>query len=87
MSKKRNADIYRDLNSVTLLDYLENYRRNWTIYLHLICTYRNPRQVNNYRFNGKRSSGRPNKRWNETVTELQANTFQEEEDSNKIAKQ
>ena len=32
--KKRNVDIYRKLNGVANLDYLENYRYNWLTQLH-----------------------------------------------------
>jgi hypothetical protein len=40
MDKDRNDDIYRELNAVPLLDYLEKYRHNWVILLNIIFLHR-----------------------------------------------
>ena len=53
MDKKRNADIYQKVNGISLLDYLENYRQNWTTYLHCMNRYRIRRNMRNYMPNGK----------------------------------
>ena len=34
MDKEWNVDFYQELNAVPLLDYLENYKHNWTKHLH-----------------------------------------------------
>ena len=47
MGKKKNADVYRELNAVSLLNYLKNYRHNWTVHL------RRYKKVQNSRTDGK----------------------------------
>ena len=55
MNKKRNADIYQELNAVPLLHYLESYEQ-----------IQNSRIDETLQPNKKkRSLGRPNKRWND----------------------
>ena len=53
-----------------LVNYLENYRRNWTKHLHRMNRNINPRQMRNYRPNGEQSLGRSTKGWNEILTDL-----------------
>ena len=45
MDKKKNADIYQQLNALLLLNYLENYKHNYTTYLYRVNRYRIPRQM------------------------------------------
>ena len=79
MDQKRIADIHRQLNVVPLLDYLDNYRQNWTIHLHRMARNRIPKEMKNYRSNGKRYLGRSNKTCNETKRAPRLNTCKEEE--------
>ena len=70
MDKKKSDDIYQEINAVSLLDYLEKYRHNWTKHVHRMHRKRVPRQIKHYRSNGKGSLERPNKKLNETATGL-----------------
>ena len=56
-------------NSISFLDNLENYRYDWTTHLHRM-NRNSLRKMNDYRPNGKRSTGRPNDRLNEIITGL-----------------
>ena len=62
MDEKTNADIYRELNAVSILDYLENYTHNMTMRIHRMNRYRISKQIKNYRPSGKILLPRRNKR-------------------------
>ena len=68
LDKKKNIDIMKELKIDPLLEKIQNYRQNWRSHVLRMPASRIPRQILNYRPQGRRLLGRPMKRWNETVT-------------------
>ena len=68
MDKKRNVNIYGELNAVALLDYIESYSFNWKNHLH--CMKRNniSRQVQKKFRRNKKEFGYTNRIRNETLS-------------------
>jgi hypothetical protein len=60
---KTNAFIRRELQTVSILDKLDEYRRNWFSHLQRMPQNRIPLKAYRYRPQGKRKIGRPKKRW------------------------
>jgi hypothetical protein len=69
LDKKRNTEILRELKINSVLEHTDQYRNNWK-HVQIMDRSRVPRQMMTYRPKGKRSLGRPLKRWRETVTGL-----------------
>jgi hypothetical protein len=67
LDKKRNTEILRELKIHSVLEHTYQYRNNWK-HVQRMDRSRIPRQMMTYRQKGKRSFGRPRKRWRETVT-------------------
>lgn len=60
---ERNQDIRKELRVVSVLDQIQNYKRNWTQHLYRMDKQRLPQKAWKYRPLGKRDPGRPRKRW------------------------
>jgi hypothetical protein len=65
---KRNEDILKNLKIEPVSKFIQNYRANWKNPIERMDSSRIPNNLLNYRPHGKRSIGRPLKRWSETVT-------------------
>jgi hypothetical protein len=68
LDKKRNIEILRELKVNSVLEHTDQYRNNWEQHVQRMDRSRIPRQMMIYRPKGKRSLGRPLKRWRETIT-------------------
>jgi hypothetical protein len=68
LDHKRNEDILKNLKIEPVSKFLQNYRANWKEHIERMESSRIPNNLLNYRRHGKRSLGRPLKRWSETVT-------------------
>jgi hypothetical protein len=68
LDKKRNAEILWELKINSVLEHIDQCRSNWKQYVQRMDRSRIPRQMMTYRPKGKRSFGKPLKRWRETVT-------------------
>lgn len=62
---QRNEDILQELGLEPILQYIHQYQENWFLHVKRMPRSRIPRAVLNYRPSGKRSLGRPVKRWRE----------------------
>jgi hypothetical protein len=65
---KRNEQVLKSLKVGTNFKFIQNYRVNWKEHTERMDSSRIPNNLFNYRPHGKRSLGRPSKRWSETVT-------------------
>jgi hypothetical protein len=65
---KRNYEILNNLKVEPIFKFTKNYRANWKEHTERTDSSRIPNNLLNYRPHGKRSLGRPLKRWSETVT-------------------
>jgi hypothetical protein len=65
---KTNDSIRRELQTDCILDKIDEYRRNWLSHLQRMPQNRIPLKSYHYSPQGKRTIGRPNKRWRATVT-------------------
>jgi hypothetical protein len=65
---KRNEEILKNLKVEPISKFIQNYRANWKEHIDRMDSSRIPNNLLNYRPHGKRSLGRPLKRWSETVT-------------------
>jgi hypothetical protein len=65
---KRNEEILKNLKFEPIFKFILNYRANWKEHIERMDCSRIPNNLLNYRPHGKRSLGRPLKRWSETVT-------------------
>jgi hypothetical protein len=65
---KRNEEILKHLKVEPVSKCIQNYRANWKNRTERMDSNRIPNNLLNYRPHGKRSLGRPLKRWSETVT-------------------
>jgi len=64
---KTNNYIRRKLRIAGILDKLDEYRRNWLSYLQRMPQKRIPLKSYHYRPQGRRTIGRPKKRWHEQL--------------------
>jgi hypothetical protein len=60
---KTNTEIEKELNITTVLDKIQDYRRNWTQHVNRMPRNRLPRSIKNYTPKGRRNQGRPLKRF------------------------
>jgi hypothetical protein len=65
---KRNEEILKNFKVESISKFIQNYRANWKEHIERMDSSRIPNNLLNYRPLGKRSLGRPLKRWSETVT-------------------
>jgi len=63
---KTNDYILRELRITGILDKIDEYRRNWLSHLQRMPQNRIPLKSYRYRQQGRRTIGRPKKRWRET---------------------
>jgi hypothetical protein len=64
---KTNDSIRRELQTECILDEIDEYRRNWLLHLQRIPQHRIPLKSYHYSPQGKRTVGRPKKRWREQL--------------------
>jgi hypothetical protein len=65
---KRNDAILKNLRVEPISKFIQNYQANWKEHNERMDSSRIQNNLFNYRPHGKRSLGRPLKRWSETVT-------------------
>ncbi|KAJ4431868.1 hypothetical protein ANN_20474 [Periplaneta americana] len=66
---KHNEDVMEELQLEPVINHVKRYQNNWINHLHRMRRDRIPKIMLHYRPNGKRSLGRPKKRWIENSTE------------------
>jgi hypothetical protein len=64
---KTNDSIHRELQNEYILDKIDEYRRNWLLHLKRMPQHRIPLKSHHYSPQGKRTVGRPKKRWREQL--------------------
>jgi len=64
---KTNDYIRRELRIIGILDKIDEYRRNWLSHLQRMPQNRIPWKSYHYRPQGRRTIGRPKKRWREQL--------------------
>jgi hypothetical protein len=64
----RNEEILKNLEVEPIVKFVLNYRANWKEHIERMDSSRISNNLLNYKLHGKRSLGRPLKRWSETVT-------------------
>jgi hypothetical protein len=64
---KTNDSIRRELQTDNILDKLDEYRRNWLLHLQRMPQNRIPLKSFHYSPQGKKTTGRPKKRWREQL--------------------
>jgi len=62
---KTNDSVRRELQTECILDKIEEYRCNWLLHLQRMPPKRIPLKSYHYRPQGRRTIGRPKKRWRE----------------------
>jgi len=62
---KTNDSVRRELQTECILDKIDEYRRNWFLHLQRMPPNRIPFKSYHYRPQGRRTIGRPKKRWRE----------------------
>ena len=63
--RKRNEEVLQELNIIPTIDYIHKYQKDWLRHVNRMPRGRIPRAILNYNPQGKRSLGRPRKRWRE----------------------
>jgi hypothetical protein len=64
---KTNDSIRRELQTECILDKIDDYRRNWLLHLQRMPQHQIPLKSYHYSPKGKRTDGRPKKRWPEQL--------------------
>jgi hypothetical protein len=64
---KTNDSVRRELQAECILDKIDKYRRNWLLHLQRMPLNRIPLNSYHYRPQGRRTIGRPKKRWREQL--------------------
>jgi hypothetical protein len=64
---KTNDSIRRELQIECILDKIDEYRTNWLLHLQRMPQNRIPLKSYHYSLQGKRTIGRPKKRWREQL--------------------
>jgi len=64
---KTNDSVRRELQTECILNKIDEYRRNWLLHLQRIPPNRIPLKSYHYRPQGRRTFGRPKKRWREQL--------------------
>ena len=67
MTHKTNDSIGHDLQTECTLDKIDEYRKNWLLHLQRMPQNRIPLKSYHYSPQGKRTMGRPKKRWREQL--------------------
>ena len=62
---KTNDSVLRELRTECILDKIHKYRRNWFLHVQRMPPNRIPLKSYHYRPQGRRTIGRPKKRWRE----------------------
>jgi hypothetical protein len=62
---KRNEEVLKEVKVELILDYIYRYQNNWREHVTGMSRTRIPRAIMYYQPRGKRSLGRPMKRWHE----------------------
>ena len=62
---KHNNDIMDELQLEPIINYIQQYQNQWTKHVHRMSHTRIPKAMLRYQPRGKRSLGRPMKRWSE----------------------
>jgi hypothetical protein len=71
LDKKRNEHILEELQAEPITTYLQQYRAKWESHNECTTDTRWPKLITSYKPPGKRSLGRLQKRWSETVMDHQ----------------
>jgi hypothetical protein len=64
---KTNDSVRRELQTECIMDKIDEYRRNWFLHLQRMAPNRIPLKSYHYRPQGRRTIGRPKKRWREQL--------------------
>jgi hypothetical protein len=64
---KTNDCLRRELQAECILDKIDEYRGNWLLHLQRMPQNRIPLKSYHYRLQGRRTIGRPKKRWREQL--------------------
>jgi len=64
---KTNGSMRRELQTECILDKIDEYRRNWLLYLQRMPHNQIPLKSYHYNPQGKGTIGRPKKRWREQL--------------------
>ena len=64
---KTNDSVRRELQTECILDKIDEYRRNWLLHWQRMPLNRIPLKSYHYRPQGRRTIGRPKKRWREQL--------------------
>ena len=64
---KTNKSIRKELRITNILDKIDEYRKEWLLHIQRMPQNRIPLKSYNYRPQGRRSIGRPKKRWREQL--------------------
>ena len=64
---KTNDSVRRELQTECILDKIDEYRQNWLLHLQRMPPNRIPLKSYHYKPKGKRTIGRPKKRWREQL--------------------
>jgi len=64
---KTNNSIRKELRITSILDNIVEYRKKWLLHIQRMPQNRNPLKSYNYRPQGRRSIGRPKKRWRQQL--------------------
>jgi len=64
---KTNDSVRRELQTECILDKIDEYRRNWFLHQQRMPSNRIPLKSYHYRPQGRRTIGRPKKRWREQL--------------------
>jgi hypothetical protein len=64
---KTNDSVRRELQTECILDKIDKYRRNWLLHLQRMSPNGIPLKSYHYRPQGRRTIGRPKKRWREQL--------------------
>jgi hypothetical protein len=64
---KTKNSICRELQTTRILDKIDEYKLNWFLHLQRMPQNRIPLKSYHYRPQGRRTIGRPNKRWREQL--------------------
>jgi hypothetical protein len=80
LDKKRNKHILEEFQVERITTYLQQDRAQWKSHIERMTDTRWPKLITSYKPPGKRSLGRPLKRWSETVTSHQDQKLKDDDD-------
>jgi len=64
---RTNDSVRRELQTECILDKIDEYKRNWLLHLQRMPPNRIPLKSYHYKAQGRRTIGRPKKRWREQL--------------------